>query len=369
MLTYKKSGPSGIIAFILLLMLLSGASIGDNLYFICGEQGWHKNGKPFPIEILMYDYPDNHLVPKWKYQDNDDIISIDVFPNEDIAMVTTGNINISQILIFRSATITNPLHINLDNDATKINLVYDMSGRYSLYVNLINNGKAFLSKEFYNIRDGKPQSDKSISQYDRIITSNGPSMSGAGVLSASIIKGYFIIEEYDIMLPTAPMPPDLIRSDSSRGWILIASTKEYYAIIDLPVDEKAKYREVLLYDKVNSIWHSFMIDGVETRLRLIGNILVGYIAHADPATNYSKFIRYPSLITNDVAFLDPINKMYSIIELDERSEILWIWGSEVIYRKKDSLYKAQLVNNELIDEIVLLTDPKVIHIHWAFPVK
>jgi hypothetical protein len=343
---------------------------GENLYLISGEQGWSVSGGPFPLEILLFDDAEHQLISKWQYQGMEDVQSVDVFPDENYVLISTGISTISEIIVCRAKTVSNPLHIVFANAAHKYNLVSSKSDGFLICVNFGYDKDTKLPlNSFYRISDGEELLSKSLSQYNDIRVSNGPSMSRAGVLTLNKAGDLFRVRISNNLLETAPMPADLLKSDTARGWKLIANTEEYYAISVLAFDEKAKYSEILLYDKRDSIWNSFLIEGGETRLRLINNILVGNIANANPETDHSKFMRFPSDVTYDIIILDPIMKTQSVIYFDNYSEVLWIFDKRVIYRIENNLYEAFLDNGKFVDNKVILSDPRIKHIHWAFPEK
>ncbi len=101
-------------------------------------------------------------------------------------------------------------------------------------------------------------------------------------------------------------------------------------------------------------------------MRPVNGYLVGIIAEQHPDTDHEKHEKHPPVLSEDVAVLDPRLKKQFVVHLGEKCEVLWIEESVVYYRLGDDLYRARLVGEDFVDRQLLLTDPRVGHIHWAF---
>ena len=49
------------------------------------------------------------------------------------------------------------------------------------------------------------------------------------------------------------------------------------------------------------------------------------------------------------------------------TEVLGIWGTQMIYRIKDELYSAQIIKDKITGDKLLIKDSRINNVHWIFP--
>lgn len=188
-----------------------------------------------------------------------------------------------------------------------------------------------------------------------------------GVLPVVIDNRYVRLKNEQYYFKTNPIPPNIIKSDSLWELRMIANELNYCAVISSPYDQSKSSKELLIYNRVDSIWNSYFVSGIETRMRIVNNYLVGVIANPNPESNYSKRKMFPSILDENVVFLSPMSEELFTVHLGKNCEVLWIDdNNDVYYRLDDSLYKARIDKNEFVDRQLLLTNYKIRYIHWAF---
>ncbi|RME26893.1 MAG: hypothetical protein D6800_05795, partial [Candidatus Zixiibacteriota bacterium] len=179
-------------------------------------------------------------------------------------------------------------------------------------------------------------------------------------------SGHFRSFIEEVNLDGAPIPDSIVRRKESNGWNLVANEPHFRAF--LSVADKPGYAnsELLIYDRTKDTWRSLMIPGSATSLRLVNNWLVGTIAYRDPNTDYVRHFGGPPVMTDSAVLISvPENKTWTV-ELGNQCEVLLIKDSDVYYRAGRKLYHASLTEEGLMDRRLLVDDPRVYSMHWAF---
>jgi len=163
-----------------------------------------------------------------------------------------------------------------------------------------------------------------------------------------------------------PVPDSVRRMKGSRIYNLMVNEKNSFIFSSIPYESDIKQRELLFYNKIDSTWHSLLIDGDFTSLRYINGWLVSTVAYSDPNFDWKrrggKEILTKKLV---MVSIDDLQSYY--IELDDIAELIWIDDNkDVYYRIKLELYKAKLENNDFVDKRMIIKAPFVLGIHWAF---
>ena len=171
--------------------------------------------------------------------------------------------------------------------------------------------------------------------------------------------------QYKSLVPR--VPEGLIRTVTTRGWLLIANEETFLALTPIRDRHGLTQREVLIYHQADSTWHSLMVEGSETKLSTINGWLVGVVANTNPKTNIEAHISYAPLVTRRVVFVDPLEQHQFIAELEGLGEVLWITDDEVVYyRCNRSIHRARIQDDDLVERSVAATDFLTDIIHWGF---
>jgi len=162
------------------------------------------------------------------------------------------------------------------------------------------------------------------------------------------------------------IPDSIIVMKSSYGWNLIAAEPAFLVLCSVPDKNGYKERELLVLNRATGQWSSLLVPGAETAPRLVGRWLVAAISPSDPRTDFVKRGGYPPLRQAKSVMVNPMMARQFTVHLGEQSEVLWIEDSTAYYRVQDSLFTARVANDDFKDRRIILTDPRVLHIHWAF---
>jgi len=163
------------------------------------------------------------------------------------------------------------------------------------------------------------------------------------------------------------IPDSVIQSTSQRGWALIAHDSTILAIMSLPDNHALEHRELLIFDRTDSTWHSLLMPGSQTAPRLINRWLIGVVARIDPKTDFQRMKGFPPVLTQESVIISPTSHSLLTAHLGKGSEILWIGDDSTVYYRSDkSLFKARIGTDDIVDRQLLLEDHIVRFVHWAF---
>lgn len=235
----------------------------------------------------------------------------------------------------------------------------------------VGSGVGTSSRRFVPIA-GSQVLDDSVWTNQRELVLSGPAPEHAGGDSDVIglrekSPGKLYCTDPGVSVDIPQIPPGVIQSESTRGWVLIAQDSSFQAIMSLPDSHELQERELLIYDKTDSAWRSIQMPGSQTAPRLTNHWLVGVVANIDPRTDYQRMKGYYPTLTEASVIISPTNRTVQTVSLGKNSEILWISDDlSVYYRSEKSLFKAKLTDHGLIDRRQILQDRAVWFIHWAF---
>jgi hypothetical protein len=164
----------------------------------------------------------------------------------------------------------------------------------------------------------------------------------------------------------APLADSMVHMKHSFGWTMIANEPMFRAIEPIPDGNSRTEREILVYNRLTQNWHSYVVGGAATWLRLTNGWLTGVVADPDPETDYATRKGFPPILREDVVLVNPMEGHVFTVHLGKGCEVLWIEGSDVYYRVGTDLYKAKIQNDDFVDRTLLLSDPRMRSIHWAF---
>jgi hypothetical protein len=162
------------------------------------------------------------------------------------------------------------------------------------------------------------------------------------------------------------VPDSIVKMKGSTGWIVVANEPNYRAMLSIPDRNGLSERELLIYRTDGDYWKSFILMGAETALHLVNGWLTGVVADSDPNSDYTQHKGYPSVLRGIIVMVNPIENIQFAVQLGNGCEILWIEDGTVYYRVGQELYKARIDNDNIVDQTLILTDPRIDNIHWAF---
>ena len=164
----------------------------------------------------------------------------------------------------------------------------------------------------------------------------------------------------------ATNPINIIRLKTVKDWVMVANEPTYCALISIPDRHEIIQTEVLVYRREDSTWSSLFVPGSETSLRMVSGWLTGIVGYTDPKTVFGSFRGYPTVYKDTLAFVQPEQKRVITSFLGKHAWVLWIEDDVVYYRVDTSLYRARMEGNDLVDRTLILSDPRLRGVNWAF---
>lgn len=167
--------------------------------------------------------------------------------------------------------------------------------------------------------------------------------------------------------PPCPCPPDsLITVRTSRGWTQMVRSDDLAVYASVPDSQSFTKRELLICNTRTGRWRSTMVDGARTTFGLFGDWLAGTVAQTDPRTDFGRALGYEPVRGETAAFINLRTLSGFIDSLGSDNEVLTIAADTLIYRVGGELYEARLSNTGVVDRHLLLRDPRIRFVHWAF---
>lgn len=387
MLHKKISGIEELLLQIALIIFLAGLVVAQDIYFINGEPHWNtRDGKALPMEVYRLDVHNRILRKCWELKDdNMQISSIASFPHDNTILISTSSY-LTKTSCFTLVMTDSAFSEQVFKWPDSLGLI----ARHQLFLSQsgskqleVKTSKAVYSamiehREPNNLtweinRVGKADGKQNIVTTAALasLRLDGPGrllVSPDAIVWTTILPdGSIVTHDLQSTIEGGPPIPDSIVSmKTSYGWNLIVAEPEFWALCSVPDRNGLTQRELLILNRQFSKWTSWMLPGNETEPRLVNGWLVGVIADSDPKTNWEKRSRNEPLLRDESVIIDPVRARMFIAQIGKQHEILWIQDSTAYYRIQDSLFSARIEKDDFRNRTLILTDPAMKHVHWAF---
>lgn len=363
-----------IISIILTICIIipSAVRASGDLYLIYGQPGSVQiNKRPYETTIFELDEDELSIKKVWSIGENIQTKNIKTYYSVEKIMISEGEIHINKLHIIDFDDINNSYSLELAPIGRVINYRYISvnDGKDQLRI-LYRKGVNYKKTPQRVIRinvDGTSLVPKNVPvKWGEIRLSGARSNYGGGESEGAFVNrdslGFLWSPDEDINdFGGISLPDSVIRIRHNRGLGVNVFEPKFLVLGSVPVFEEKNRREIYIYNRIDSSWNSMIVMGARTSPRLINNWLVGIIAYPDAESRH-----YPSALTENFVLINPLEASQFTVYLGKNAEILWIENTDVYYRLDDSLYKARIENNDFVDRQLLLTDPRIKHIHWAF---
>ncbi|MBK7142848.1 MAG: hypothetical protein IPH75_12290 [bacterium] len=173
------------------------------------------------------------------------------------------------------------------------------------------------------------------------------------------------IDSSGICLKAFPVPDSVISFKDSRAWILFAHEPAFLALRSASNGTREE-SEILIYSRLDNTWSSVLVPGDANSVWTINGWIAGQVRYANPNNSYTTQPDYPPEKGASDFLLNPLTLKLVSFKMTSRGEILWVDSDTVYYRSGTSLFKARIGEKDLVDQELILTDPRVEDIHWAF---
>lgn len=361
---------------ILVLTIVSSNILADDIvYFI--YSGPTESTTPLGSHsaiIYRYDNTSDSLLKEWQTPDNEWIKDVRCYPNNQMLLVSTKT--------GLSDKIKNMYYVKADSVITKKVISYENRENIGFYHILKSNDTDKLIKTYSHSSNGlnsvvfdlnteKEVQSKSLSdneEFDLAGLSSAYYGSSHDILSYRSIKnGIFQPFRESYYLDVLPVPDSLIKMQDSNGWNLIADEDNFIIMCSVPNKNGLKFRELLIYNKLSTVWSSVLIEGDMTTPRVFNGFIVGEVKISSPDTDWKKRLIFSPIITDSIVIIDPLKLKKNLVRLGKRCKFLWIDDdNKVYYRIGQELYKAKFESGDFINRELILKDFMVNCIHWAF---
>lgn len=348
------------------------ASDTPSYYFIYSEpQSYLNPTEPFPMVVYKLDSIDNfESITEFK-SDTPSIWFVNCFPRNRLFLVGFGYMRLSGIRIY-----------SMDKPASYEDIIW-RDDRYviSSHLQIDPEGGAILDigyapDEKARLPDSRDFKINIASIVDQIFTGqNEYRLAGPAPVHSS---GYSDIEKVEIgsdggvIIKREEAGPHMSALNNlsfathfNSNWNVIAYEPDYIALLEVPTDLKS--RKLLVFSTDTKLWSDYTINGGQTRIRPIGEWLVGTVTESDPDSDLSERFALPPRLLNQVILINSTDGREIIVSPGNDCEVLYIDSTRMVYRVADELYVAELEGRELHNGVLLSKSPIVKHIHWAFP--
>jgi hypothetical protein len=168
-----------------------------------------------------------------------------------------------------------------------------------------------------------------------------------------------------IFIQAFPVPESVMVFKDSRFWIMFAHESSFLALRSVP-DRKHEESEILIYTRQDRVWHSVLVPGDASRVWAVNDWIAGQVVYANPNNSYTTQPDYPPEKGASDFLLNPRTSKLVTFKMSSRGEILWVESDTVYYRSGAGLFRARIGDKNLVDQELILTDPRVEEIHWAY---
>ena len=358
--------------------LAMAVSASETMYFIHGQPNDVMPGKrPYPTVIY-------ELLPKapffekvWSLDENIQPFSINLIYSARKVVVYERLYTEEQRL--HVISMDNPAHrelVDLRSFPIVVSYHYlsssENSGSFFVHYSdgPVGPGMTFKKARVSIIPKEQEQNDKLSFDVSDIRLAGVRSPHGGGesdVLSVHMgADGALTLAGLDLVLDWPPVPDSIVTMKTSFGWVVIGNEADFRVLSSVPERSGLTHRELLILNIKSGQWNSMLIEGVASVPRLVNGWLVGIIADHDPETNYDSRKFFPPLLREESVLVDPLSLKQFTVHLGKDSEVLWAGADTAYYRVGQSLYRARVADDGFSDRELVVTDPLVEHIHWAF---
>lgn len=138
---------------------------------------------------------------------------------------------------------------------------------------------------------------------------------------------------------------------------VVHNDKVYLFFSSSAVDNRKLY---WIYNKAKRQGHEFWYGGHYVIPQVFGEWFVFQLA-TPPTQKHS-----PIVNTGDFIFYDSRTGQQWENHLGDKVEILAIWEDKILYREAESLYKGTFSAGQIVAPRLILSDPIMHSVHWAF---
>lgn len=171
--------------------------------------------------------------------------------------------------------------------------------------------------------------------------------------------------EQGIVWSAFPVPLKVIVRKDIQKWNMFAHEPTFLGLAQSP-DGVHRDRELLFLNRTDNEWHSVIVPGDVSTCQPLNGWINCQVLYSDRRTEWQSHRGYPAIPTDSIVLINPSTRQQLIFDLGADSEILWIESDTVYYRSGESLYRARLGDTDIVDRQLILTDPRVKYIHWAY---
>lgn len=357
-----------------LLMLFCSASSRADTFFIEGQPGWDQpNKRPYPTAILRLDQGDSSLTRVWSLPEDRKAWSISVYDDPRLVEISVGDWFPEKVYLFPPNHLSAHQVLSLEEYDPVFRCRVWESGDKSPLIQVLHRDSTSpaLKEVLYEVESVRlrPVSRSDFAQAEiRLAGAQDVRTGGkSDVAGARLTPGApIVLIDAGITLDGSPVPDSVMKTNSSRGWTLVANGPRYRALWCVPDSHGPTQRELLTYDRLNDIWKSVMVEGSSTLLRPMGVWLIGVVAETNPDTDFNGGGSVPPVLRDEVALVNMSDGRSFTADLGQDCEILLIDGTTVYFRSGDRLLRGVIDGERIVSQEGLLSVPAVGQIHWGF---
>jgi len=373
----------GMLLIALLVMFVIGwfdagaVAVQSKLYLLYGEACEDLGPSLyFPFDLYSLDAEARRLDSVWSLRRTTRIEGVRPFPQLGSFLLTEGYPPPSALSVLSTSSLTTIDHYDLSSLGTVTRIrqlaTNEPLGQISVtYTSNIFDPQARYSVKRVSVgRVTDISNAASENTVGELRLAGVPSRNAGGdgdVLSFRDIKILpQEIKDSTILASAFPVPDSVIQMKDSFLWTLFAHESSFLALHSVSGHGGIAYKEILIYNRSKSSWASIMVPGDETPLRPVNNWIVGEVTYSGPGTDWKRRVGAPPILTDSILALEPSSLKLIIAKVGSDAEVLWIEDSTAWYRVQDSLFTATVAESDFINRTLILADPRVKHIHWAF---
>ena len=162
-----------------------------------------------------------------------------------------------------------------------------------------------------------------------------------------------------------PVPDSVIQTKTARGWNLVAHESTFMVMTSVPNHDESE-RELLVFSRTARTWRSIIVPGNVSSVRALNGWVIGEVIQRHLPIDMGESRGALSLRTGSLLLLNPQTMRLTTLDIEGYGEVLWIESDTVYYRDGEKLFRGRVADTNLIDRQLILSDPRVKDIHWAF---